>query len=162
MGGGSVGGGSADGVSADEGQVAGNPVVEGGSQVDWEEAGDRSKRRVLVIEDDPHITDLLSDVLSGDGYTVTSADSVLGAATLIRRFRPCAIVLDLGLPYRSGASLLSDLKADPDTAHISVIVVSALPETLTPERRALAAKVLAKPISIRDLLRAVNDACPPS
>ncbi len=150
-----------DGVSADEGRVAGDAVDEGGGQVDWEEAGDRSKRRVLVIEDDPHITDLLSDVLSGDGFTVTSADSVLGAATLIRRFRPCAIVLDLGLPYRSGASLLSDLKADPDTAHISVIVVSALPETLTPDRRALAAKVLAKPISIRDLLRAVNEACPP-
>lgn len=162
-----MGGGSVDRVSADEGRVVGDPgagdaLDEGGPQVDWEEAGDRSTRRVLVIEDDPHITDLLSDVLSGDGYTVTSADSVLGAATLIRRFRPCAIVLDLGLPYRSGASLLSDLKADPDTAHIAVIVVSALPETLTPERRALAAKVLAKPISIRDLLKAVHDACPPT
>ncbi len=145
----------------DEGRVNGGRLGEGGGEVDWLGPGDHNGRRVLVIEDDPHITDLLSDVLAGDGYTVTSADSVLGASTLIRRFRPCAIVLDLGLPYRSGASLLSDLKADPETAQIPVIVVSALPETLTAERRALAARVLAKPISIRDLLRAVHDACPP-
>jgi DNA-binding response OmpR family regulator len=124
------------------------------------EEASETARRVLVIEDDPHIKDLLTDVLTGDGFSVTAADSVLGAATLIRRLRPCAIVLDLGLPYRSGASLLTDLKGDAETAHIPVIVVSALPETLTPERRALATAVLAKPINIRDLLRALHGACP--
>ncbi|HEX2184911.1 MAG TPA: response regulator [Chloroflexota bacterium] len=117
------------------------------------------QRRVLIIEDDPHIKDLLSDVLTAEGYEVTAADSVLGAATLIRRLRPCALLLDLGLPYRSGASLLTDLKSDPETAQIPVIVVSALPETLTPERRAMTATVLTKPISIRDLLKAVDAVC---
>jgi DNA-binding response OmpR family regulator len=141
-------------VSVDEGRAAeGRPA---GADADE----DSTARRVLVIEDDPHIKDLLTDVLSGDGFAVTAADSVLGAATLIRRLRPCAILLDLGLPYRSGASLLTDLKGDPETADIPVIVVSALPETLTPERRALATLVLAKPINIRDLLRALRAACP--
>jgi DNA-binding response OmpR family regulator len=146
----------------DEDRVDGDRLdgdVGDGDEGDGMDEGDDNEPRVLVIEDDPHIKDLLSDVLAGDGFAVTSADSVLGAATLIRRLRPCAIVLDLGLPYRSGASLLADLKADPETARIPVIVVSALPETLTPERRALATAVLAKPISIRDLLRAVHAAC---
>jgi DNA-binding response OmpR family regulator len=138
-----------------EGEVAGRQAGTGG--VEGQVA---AGRRVLVIEDDAHIKDLLTDVLTGDGFAVTGADSVLGAAALVRRLRPCAIVLDLGLPYRSGASLLTDLKADPETAGIPVIVVSALPETLTPERRALATAVLAKPISIRDLLRAVHAVCP--
>jgi DNA-binding response OmpR family regulator len=104
------------GISVDEDRM--DASLEEGS----EEASE-SARRVLVIEDDPHIKDLLTDVLTGDGFSVTAADSVLGAATLIRRLRPCAIVLDLGLPYRSGASLLTDLKGDAETAHIPVIVV---------------------------------------
>ena len=140
-----------------EGEVDGRQAETGGGGAAGEVA---AGRRVLVIEDDAHIKDLLTDVLTGDGFAVTGADSVLGAAALVRRLRPCAIVLDLGLPYRSGASLLTDLKADPETAGIPVIVVSALPETLTPERRALATAVLAKPISIRDLLRAVHAVCP--
>ncbi|HEX2514995.1 MAG TPA: response regulator [Chloroflexota bacterium] len=148
---GRVGEGEVDGRQAETG--GGGEVAERGGEV-------AAGRRVLVIEDDAHIKDLLTDVLTGDGFAVTGADSVLGAAALVRRLRPCAIVLDLGLPYRSGASLLTDLKADPETAGIPVIVVSALPETLTPERRALATAVLAKPISIRDLLRAVHAVCP--
>jgi DNA-binding response OmpR family regulator len=151
----------------DEGQGDAGRGVEGGVEGRQAETGGGGPegeapagRRVLVIEDDAHIKDLLTDVLTGDGFAVTGADSVLGAAALVRRLRPCAIVLDLGLPYRSGASLLTDLKADPETADIPVIVVSALPETLTPERRALATAVLAKPISIRDLLRVVHSVCP--
>ncbi|MGH2352450.1 MAG: response regulator transcription factor [Chloroflexota bacterium] len=123
-----------------------------------ERSGSAESRRVLIIEDDPHIRDLLVDMLSGDGYAVTSADSALGAATLVRRLRPGVIILDLGLPYRSGATLLSDLKADPETAEIPVLVVSALSETLSPERRALAADVLTKPVGLRELLDAVQAA----
>ena len=108
--------------------------------------------RVLVIEDDPRLTILLTMVLSGGGYAVAPLDSALGAVALARGLRPAAIVLDLGLPYRSGASLLAELKADPDTAHIPVIVVSALAETLPEDRRALAAAVLPKPFSPRELL----------
>jgi DNA-binding response OmpR family regulator len=149
--------GQGDSGRVGEGEVDGRQAETGGGGAAGEVA---AGRRVLVIEDDAHIKDLLTDVLTGDGFAVTGADSVLGAAALVRRLRPCAIVLDLGLPYRSGASLLTDLKADPETAGIPVIVVSALPETLTPERRALATAVLAKPISIRDLLRAVHAVCP--
>ncbi len=108
--------------------------------------------RVLVIEDDPRLMILLTMVLSGGGYAVAPLDSGLGAVALARALRPAAIVLDLGLPYRSGASLLAELKADPDIARIPVVVVSALVETLPEDRRALAAAVLPKPFSPRELL----------
>jgi CheY-like chemotaxis protein len=114
---------------------------------------------VLVIEDDAGIRELLTDLLQGDGYAVTATDSALGAATLVRRLLPRVILLDLGLPYRSGGALLHDLKADPATAGIPILVVSALAETLTPERRALTAGVVAKPFSPDTLLGAVRSAC---
>ena len=114
---------------------------------------------VLVIEDDQGIRDLLTDTLQGEGYVVTSTESALGAATLVRRLHPRVILLDLGLPYRSGGSLLHDLKSDPATAEIPVLVVSALSESLSPERRAMAAGVVPKPFRSDTLLSAVRRAC---
>src|SRR5262245_9749888 len=97
--------------------------------------------RVLVIEDHPATAALLEEILNEVGYEVTATDSGLGAVGLARQVQPCAIILDLGLPYRSGAVLLEDLKADPDTARIPIIVVSALTEVLSASRATLAAAV---------------------
>ena len=116
-------------------------------------------RRVLVIEDDRTFQDLLTQLLHDAGYDVIATDSVLGTAALVRRQRPDAILLDLGLPYRSGASLLTELKADKRTANIPILVVSGSAEALTPERRALAAAVIDKPPDFDALLAAIGDAC---
>src|SRR5919199_1032815 len=113
---------------------------------------------VLVIEDDPGTGALLTDVLGDEGYAVRVMDTALGVRGEIERVRPCAIVLDLGLPYRSGAALLADLKADPCTAAIPVIVVSALLEAFPPEQAALATAVLAKPFDVPHLLAVLQAA----
>ncbi len=118
-----------------------------------------AQQLVLVIEDDQGIRDLLTDALQSEGYAVTATESALGAAMLVRRLHPRVILLDLGLPYRSGGSLLNDLKADPATAKIPVLVVSALSESLSPERRAMAAAVIPKPFRPDTLLSAVRRAC---
>ena len=113
---------------------------------------------VLVVEDDPGVAALLADVLAGAGYAPTTTDSALGAVALARRLHPAVVLLDLGLPYRSGGALLGDLKADPATAGVPVLVVSALAADLSPARRALAAGVVAKPFSPGALLAAVRGA----
>ena len=59
--------------------------------------------RVAVIEDDLAFREVLTEVLTDAGYSVTATDSVLGMKALVRRERPHVIVLDIGLPYRSGA-----------------------------------------------------------
>ena len=116
---------------------------------------------VLIIEDDGTLKDALVDVLGSAGYTVTSADAALGAAALVRRLCPDVILLDLGLPYRSGASLLAELKADPRTASIPVVIASGSPEALSTARRALAAAVIAKPFELQVLLDTVRAAIVP-
>jgi DNA-binding response OmpR family regulator len=117
---------------------------------------------VLIVEDEPSLVRLLTLALEGEGFGVTTTDSALGAASLARRSRPDVILLDLGLPYRSGALLLGDLKADPSTADVPVLVVSAMPHILTGERRRLATAVLQKPVDLRALIEAVRDACAPT
>ena len=117
------------------------------------------RQRVLVIEDDPSIRDVLTDLLVSAGYEVTATESVFGAQALVKRRRPAVILLDLGLPYRSGASLLAALKADATTASIPIIIISALPNTLTAERRALASYVIEKPFDVEAVLSRVRGLC---
>jgi CheY-like chemotaxis protein len=118
--------------------------------------------RILVVEDDPAHAKYLALVLGDAGFAITVADSGIGVPALARRSHPDAIVLDLGLPYRSGASLLADLKADPHTAQIPVVVLSGLSERLPDARRAMAASILRKPCPSAELIRAVASACSPT
>ena len=116
------------------------------------------RRRMVVVEDNPDLTALLTEELTDAGYAVTATGSAVGAAALVRRVRPRAVVLDLGLPYRSGVSLLAELKADPRTAAVPVVVVSAYTEQLSPEQAGLAASVIAKPFDPEALLAALRAA----
>ncbi len=126
-------------------------------------AGAARRPHVLAIEDDPQTQGLLRDTLAGEVEAFAALDSALGAAELVRQLRPDVILLDLGLPYRSGGALLQELKADPTIAPTPVIVVSALTELLGPQERALAAAVLPKPFSPDELIGAVHAAYrPPS
>ena len=109
-------------------------------------------RRILIVEDDPAVSSLLTEILARAGYEVTAADSAFGLAGLVRDLRPVAILLDLGLPFRPGVDVLNELKTDARTAHVPVIVLSGLTEILSEERRSLAAAVLAKPFDPERLL----------
>ncbi|HEU5318184.1 MAG TPA: response regulator [Chloroflexota bacterium] len=113
---------------------------------------------VLIIEDDAQTADVLTDFFELEGIRTTATGSAIGAVELLKRVRPDAVIMDLALPYRSGASLLGQLKDDPETASVPVIICSAFTGDLTPERAAQAAAVLSKPIDLRHLLSAVGDA----
>lgn len=115
-------------------------------------------RRILVVDDDPGCRALLNAIFVANGFRVTATDSVLGASELIERLQPDVIVLDLALPYRSGASWLVELKANPHTAHIPVVILSAHPSVLPERRRRLAHAVFGKPFETSLLVAAVSSA----
>jgi DNA-binding response OmpR family regulator len=116
-------------------------------------------QRILIVDDDPGCRALLEALFDMHGFQVTVTDSVLGASELIERFQPHVILLDLALPYRSGASWLAQLKSDPDTAQIPVVILSALPEVLPRSRRRLAQAIVSKPFRARTLLDTIQAAC---
>ena len=82
-------------------------------------------RRVLLIEDEPNIVEALSFLLTRDGWTVHAHGDGASALDRVRRDRPEVIVLDVMLPGRSGLDLLRDLRADPATAAVPVLVLTA-------------------------------------
>ncbi len=86
-------------------------------------------RSILVVEDDPTFAGILAD-LAGEleFHPYVAHDGERGLA-MAREHRPSGIVLDLGLPDRSGLSVLDALKHDPATRHIPVHVISAADHT---------------------------------
>lgn len=92
------------------------------------------------------------------GFEVATSDSVFGASALLGSFAPDVVLLDLMLPYRSGASWLAELRAAPETAALPVILLSGLPEVLPADRRRLASAVVRKPFRTRALVETVRAA----
>ncbi len=86
-----------------------------------------AKRKVLIVEDDPEIVDLLTDVLNRDGRFETKAtDSGYKAGLLTQKFRPDVLILDYLLPDINGNVVCRAIRHNPDLADTKVIVVSGV------------------------------------
>jgi len=79
---------------------------------------------VLVIDDDPVVHDLMTRVLSRDGFKAVIASDGDAGLRLAKALHPLAITLDVMMPRIDGWAVLSVLKADPETADIPVIMLS--------------------------------------
>ena len=110
-------------------------------------------RRVLIVEDDPALSELLTMVIDEQGYEVTAVASGLAAIEAARQLRPDVITLDLGLPDIDGQAVLDLLGADVRTSSIPVVVVSAFAEVLQPSSQVCA--VIGKPFDLNGLLKTI-------
>ena len=108
---------------------------------------------VLIVEDDPHQAQLLAVLLESDGYAVHLAPDAEAALCALADVLPDLITLDLNLPGMSGAELLHQLRAEPRTAQLPVLLITAYP-SVPPATVALAQTLITKPYDI-DVLLAV-------
>lgn len=111
--------------------------------------------RLLVVEDDPSIRNILVDYLRDEGYVVEAAGSIREARDRIAAARPDLILLDLMLPGQSGWDFLRERGNDAGLANTRVLVLSAAPKNLLLEARSLGADAfLSKPFDL-DVLSAM-------
>ncbi|HEY1697040.1 MAG TPA: response regulator [Polyangiaceae bacterium] len=82
-------------------------------------------RTILVIDDDIAFASIVRDLARELDFEAIVATTAEGGLALAAEHRPSAIVLDVGLPDRSGLSVLDALKRDPTTRHIPVHIISA-------------------------------------
>jgi signal transduction histidine kinase/DNA-binding response OmpR family regulator len=110
---------------------------------------------VLVVEDDPKGADLLRIYLSEAGYTVDVARDGAEGLEKIRRLAPAAVVLDILLPKLDGWAFLNQVKADPMTREVPIIIASVVDQK--GKGFALgAADYLVKPVQKEELLRTLR------
>ncbi len=87
----------------------------------------RGKRRVLVVDDDPDIVEMLTDLLQADGrFEVKTASTGYDAGLLTRQFNPDIMILDYLLPDINGNVVLASVRKDPELAHMKIILVSGV------------------------------------
>jgi CheY-like chemotaxis protein len=84
-----------------------------------------TRPNILIVDDCADIARIIARYLESASYGTSVATNGIAAREMIAGRKPDAIVLDLMMPGMSGAELLHTLRADPDTADIPVILVSA-------------------------------------
>jgi PAS domain S-box-containing protein len=110
--------------------------------------------RVLVVDDDPSVRDLVARHLNRDGYRVETASNGQLALAKAKSFDPHVITLDVLMPHLDGWAVLDRLKSDPELKQIPVIILS-----ITDERKLGfslgASEVLTKPVDHGELREVV-------
>ena len=84
----------------------------------------KSKKQILVVEDEPEIRELLTLLLEQEGFDVLPAEHALAAVFAIVRKKPDLILTDIRMPIVDGIALLNEIRAHSDSADIPVIVVT--------------------------------------
>ena len=117
-----------------------------------------NRNKIVVIEDEPDIVEVISYNLKREGYNVLAVDRGDESINLIRNQSPSLIILDLMLPGMDGLSVCRQLKSDPIVKDIPVIIVSAKGEEsdIVIGLEMGADDYLTKPFSPRELLARVK------
>lgn len=109
--------------------------------------------RILIVDDQPANVKLLATYLKTEGYALVSAFDGEQALQAISEQPPDLVLLDVMMPGLNGYQVVERIKADPDTAHIPVVLVTALDSTLDRVRGldAGADEFLSKPVNRTEL-----------
>ena len=83
------------------------------------------QKKVLVVEDEPDIRELLRFNLEQDGFQVLEADEGELALALVRRERPALVLLDVMLPGMSGLDVCRALRQEEETAQVPIVILTA-------------------------------------
>lgn len=84
------------------------------------------EKAVLIIEDDKFLRDLLARKLKKEGYSVFEATDGNEGLELVKTKKPHLVLLDLILPGMDGFDVLAEIKRNPETSNIPVIILSNL------------------------------------
>jgi two-component system KDP operon response regulator KdpE len=122
------------------------------------EHASRSDRIALVVDDDVFVVSAIAELLSEEGYDVHTSSNGFSALRQAAEYKPAVILLDLVLPERSGGDVLAELRADPATRDIAIVLVTGNPQLLTEAQIAEADDVVVKPFDVDDLLQTVHRA----
>ena len=116
-------------------------------------------RRVLLIEDEPNIIQAIGFILSRDGWTVDTHSDGQTAMDAIRRKGPDVLILDVMLPNRSGYDILQELRADPATEALPVLMLTARGQKKDRElaERYGASRFMTKPFSNAEVLEMLRE-----
>ncbi len=110
-------------------------------------------KTILLVDDDPQLRTLLGLTLRGSGYSVIEADSGITGLELARKHLPDLILSDIDMPGGDGASLLREVRSDPELRFRQFVLMSGRPDLIgAQDIQEKADGFLAKPVRREELL----------
>jgi len=119
----------------------------------------RPTKKILCIEDEPEMIDLIRLILSRRGFEISGANGGKEGLEMVRREHPDLVLLDLMMPQIDGWEVYQQMKSDSALKTIPVIVVTAKAQSIDKVLGLQIAKVddyITKPFSPQDLLASVD------
>jgi excisionase family DNA binding protein len=122
------------------------------------DALESGRRRILVVDDDQAVVDLISEVLASDNrFEFKVVNNGFGAGMLANEYHPDLIILDVMLPDINGQVVCELIRQDPAMADIKIICISGMveEEKIAELKAAGADDFLHKPLDIDELMRRI-------
>ena len=122
------------------------------------DALDSGKRKILVVDDDESLVELIVDALNADGrFDVRMVNNGFGAGMLIKEFRPDLVVLDVMLPDINGKEVCNLVRSDATMDDVRIICISGMveQEKIQELRDAGADEFMKKPFDVDQLVTRV-------
>jgi len=116
-------------------------------------------KTVLICDDEAYILESVSFVVRKEGFTVITADNGEKALAMAREHKPDLMFLDVEMPKKTGYEVSAALKADAETRHIYIIMLTARGQAAD-EKRGYEAQVneyVTKPFSPRKLAKRLHE-----
>lgn len=121
------------------------------------------KRKILVVDDDPDFVDAITTILKNGGYEVMKAKDGEEGLKKAKEAKPHLIILDIMMPGREGYSVCRELKEDPESSRIPILIMTAISKEERGESYASKIAIhhhaddfVEKPLGPKDLLNKVE------
>jgi len=111
---------------------------------------------ILVVDDDASIRGLICEILDTEGYETHAVANGRDTVTAARELQPALIIMDLRMPVMDGVTAIRMLRADPGTAGIPIIALSAGFTLLTQARTLPIEGIMPKPFELDALIALVR------
>jgi CheY-like chemotaxis protein len=109
-------------------------------------------RKILVVDDDPVIRDMMADILDFEGYLISVARNGLEALQMLRSDEDFLVFLDIMMPGMSGKELCAVLEADPQLRKRHIIVLMSAMQNLEETASLKVDAILQKPFVVDDVI----------
>ncbi len=122
------------------------------------DALESGRRGILIVDDDPAVVELISDVLANDNRFETKVvNNGFAAGMLAKEYHPDLIILDVMLPDINGKAVCELIRSDPTMSDIKIICISGMVEEdrIQELRDAGANDFMHKPLDVDELLRRI-------
>jgi two-component system alkaline phosphatase synthesis response regulator PhoP len=118
-----------------------------------------ANKKALVVDDEIHIVQVVAIKLKNNGFDVTTAENGAIALDLAGKIHPDIIITDFQMPVMSGLELVENLRKDPETADIPVVMLTARGFAIEEDQRQQLkiSACLAKPFSPREVLQSIEE-----